>query len=157
MQSAQEQADWDAMLNALDNDDLARVEQLRDNILAQAKKNPSLQGNMLGVRNKPLVLKADEEPFAFAYPSPKEACTLGLFVWMEEPEGDLHLVYVQPDGTKQILWDSAGQEEWIIDLEIDLLPGSGRLEWHSKNGCACTMDFFIEYSEEAGVTGFSAF
>ena len=117
--------------------------------------NPSLGGNWQGVNNRSLVLQAGEH-FAFAYPSPQEEDTLGMLAWLAEPTGDLQLVYVQPDGVDKLLWSSEGRDEWLINLDIDLLPGGGRLEWRSENGCECTLNFIIEYSEEAGVTGFSA-
>lgn len=117
--------------------------------------SPSLSGSSQGVSDRPLVLQAGEH-FAFVYPSPKKEDTLGLLAWLAEPAGDLQLVYVQPDGADKLLWSSEGQDEWLVNLEIDLLPGGGRLEWRSENGCECTLNFLIEYSEEAGVIGFSA-
>ncbi len=123
--------------------------------LAAQANNPALVGSTMGVRNVERELKAGQSN-SLAYPAPKNACTLGLYAWLAEPQGDLQLIYVQPDGAEQVLWDSEGQEEWLINLVIDLLPGEGRLEWRTQNGVKCQFNIIIEWSEEAGVTGFLA-
>ena len=153
-------ADFELTISKPDGVDIAMRSPMEDEKWWELKKslpeiNPSLDGQSQGVNNRPLVLQAGER-FEFADPSPQEACTLGLLVWLAEPTGDLQLVYVQPDGVDKVLWSSEGQEEWLINLEINLLPGGGRLEWRSENGCECTMYFLIERSEEAGVIGFRA-
>ena len=151
---------FELVLSNMDGVDIAMRSPLEDEKWHEMKEglpelNPSLGGSSQGVNNHSLVLQAGEH-FSFAYPSPQEEDTLGLMAWLAEPTGDLQLVYVQPDGVDKLLWSSEGRDEWLINLEIDLMPGEGLLEWRSENGCECTLNFLIEYSEEAGVTGFSA-
>ena len=98
----------------------------------------------------------------------EQVCDLPVNAALWDLSGDVQLVYVQPDGTAQLLWDSreqdgaeqpqAWQNPWdyilpeevdmagvlTIDLSVNLLPGEGRLEWQTENGSEFKLNLLLE-------------
>ena len=133
------------------NENLANMSQQLGGITFSGEPN----ADSVGMRNFVKKLNAGEAEL-FLRTDLAQEYALPIMAALWDFSGDVQLVYVQPDGVDKVLWSSEGQEEWLINLEINLLPGGGRLEWRSENGCECTMYFLIERSEEAGVIGFRA-
>ncbi len=121
----------------------------------------------VGMKNFHKALNAGEaDLFLSADLAQEHALPVMAVLW--DFSGDVQLVYVQPDGAEQTLWDSREQEgaeppkSWqnpwdyllpqnvaaedllTLDLTVNWLPGSGRLEWRTQEGAEFHINILLE-------------
>lgn len=145
-------AGFDEVLEEI-NENLANMSQQLGGITFSGEPN----ADSVGMRNFVKKLNAGEAEL-FLRTDLAQEYALPIMAALWDFSGDVQLVYVQPDGAEQMLWDSREQAEaeppqlwqnrWdyvlpqnvatedllTLDLTVNWLPGVGQLEWRTQEG-----------------------
>ena len=145
------------------NENLANMSQQLGGITFSGEPN----ADSVGMRNFVKKLNAGEAEL-FLRTDLAQEYALPIMAALWDFSGDVQLVYVQPDGAEQTLWDSREQAEaeppqlwqnrWYyvlpqnvttedlltLDLTVNWLPGVGQLEWRTQEGAEFHINILLD-------------